>query len=387
MTIHDRLFALANKLAKSLSKGEKIAALNEAEFLSKETKNRIEKNLSEENIQKQQLKLAEIDIDNDWEKVANRLQKPTRKPTKNLISKLYKAAAIALLLFSFSYFTYNHIQKSGQGASVQVAIEPGTDKAILTLEDGTQVALSPETPFKNKIAQTKGDRLEYKQVNNQLHTVFNYLAVPRGGQYQLTLADGTKIWLNAETKIKYPVAFQPGKIRTVELLYGEVYLDVSPSTKHQGDAFKIIAQEQEVEVIGTEFNLKAYGEEAKIYTTLVEGKVQIIANDKQAYLNPSEQSILDLNSGQLSKDQVDVNYDTAWIRGYFYFKDKPLKEIMQVLARWYDVQISFDSSELEKVKFSGLLSKKQTIEAILNGIKNTNSINAYDIKNNTVIIR
>lgn len=209
----------------------------------------------------------------------------------------------------------------------------------------------------------------------------------RGGQYQLTLADGTKIWLNAETKIKYPVAFQPGKIRTVELLYGEVYLDVSPSTKHQGDAFKIIAQEQEVEVIGTEFNLKAYGEEAKIYTTLVEGKVQIIANDKQAYLNPSEQSILDLNSGQLSKDQVDVNYDTAWIRGYFYFKDKPLKEIMQVLARWYDVQISFDSSELEKVKFSGLLSKKQTIEAILNGIKNTNSINAYDIKNNTVIIR
>ncbi len=387
MTIYDRLFALANKLAKSLSKGEKTAALDEAEFLSSETKNHIEKNLSEENIQEQHLKLAEIDIDNDWKKVANRLQKPTRKPTRALLPTLYRVAAVALLLFSFSYFTYNHIQQSRQEASVQVAIEPGTDKALLILEDGTQVALSPETPFKNKIAQTKGDRLEYNQINTQLYTVFNYLSVPRGGQYQLTLADGTKIWLNADTKIKYPVAFQPGKTRTVELIYGEVYLDVSPSTKHQGDAFKIIAQEQEVEVIGTEFNLKAYGEDAKIYTTLVEGKVQIMANGKQAYLNPSEQSVLDLSSGQLSKYQVDVNYDTAWIRGYFYFKDKPLKEIMQVLARWYDVQISFHSSELEKVKFSGLLSKKQTIEAILNGIKNTNSIDAYEIKNNTVTIR
>lgn len=387
MTIHDRLIALANKLAKSYSKEEITSALNEAEFLSKETKNRIKKNLSEENIQEQHLKLAEIDIDNDWKKVANRLQKSTRKPTRTLLPKLNRVAAIAFLLFSISYFTYNHIQKSGQGASVQVAIEPGTDKAILTLEDGTQVALSPETPFKNKIAQTKGDRLEYNQINAQLYTVFNYLSVPRGGQYQLTLADGTKIWLNAETKIKYPVAFQPGKTRTVELLYGEVYLDVSPSTKHQGGAFKIIAQEQEVEVIGTEFNLKAYGEDAKIYTTLVEGKVQIIANGKQAYLNPGEQSVLDLSSGQLSKSQVDVNYDTAWIRGYFYFKDKPLEEIMQVLARWYDVQISFQSSELEKVKFSGLLSKKQTIEEILNGIKNTNSINAYEIKNNIVTIR
>lgn len=383
MTIHDRLFALANKLAKSLSKGEKTAALDEAEFLSKETKNRIKENLSEENIHEQKLKLAELDIKNDWKKVTARL----RTQKKPRISKLYKAAAIILLLFSTSYLTYNYIQIPNQQTQVQTAIAPGTDKALLTLEDGSQVALSSKSTFKNKVAQTKGNSLEYNPVNSQFNTVYNYLSVPRGGQYQLTLADGTKIWLNAETKIKYPVAFQPGKTRTVELLYGEVYLDVSPSTKHQGGAFKIIAQEQEVEVIGTEFNLKAYGEDAKIYTTLVEGKVQIIANGKQAYLNPSEQSILDLNSGQLSKSQVDVNYDTAWLRGYFYFKDKPLKEIMQVLARWYDIQISFNSSELEKVNFSGLLSKKQTIEEILNGIKNTNSINAYEIKNNTVTIR
>lgn len=383
MTIHDRLFDLANKLAKSYSKKEKTAALNEVEFLSEESKNRIKKNLSAESIQEQQNNLAEIDINNDWAKVAARIN-PKKK--KNL-PKLYKVAAITLLMLSTSYLTYNYMQTTNQHTQVQTAIAPGTDKALLTLEDGSQVELKPETTFKNKVAQTKGDRLEYIQVNAQLHTVFNYLEVPRGGQYQLTLADGTKIWLNADTKIKYPVAFQPGKTRTVELLYGEVYLDVSHSTMHQGDAFKIIAQEQEVEVIGTEFNLKAYKEDTKIYTTLVEGKIRIITNGKQSNLNPGEQSILDLNSGQLSKSQVDVNYDTAWIRGYFYFKDKPLKEIMQVLARWYDVRISFNSSDLEKVKFSGLLSKKQTIKGILKGIKNTKTIDAYEIKNNTVTIR
>jgi hypothetical protein len=383
MTIYDHIFALADKLAKALSNGEEPAALKEADYLSKETKKRIRENLSKPAVEEQLGKLKEIDIENDWGKVAERLQ----KPTTTLLPKLYKAAAIVLLLFSVSYFTYNHLQKPEHENQVQVAIEPGTDKALLILEDGTQVALSPEIAFKNKVAQSKGDRLEYTNVNAQHHTVFNYLEVPRGGQYQLKLADGTEIWLNADTKIKYPIAFQPGETRTVELLYGEAYLVVSPSSKHQGDAFKIIAKGQEVKVIGTVFNLKAYNDEEKIYTTLVEGEVHIAAKGKHAELHPGEQSAWDPSTNQLSKSTVDVKYDTAWIRGHFYFKDKPLSEIMQVLSRWYDVHISFDSPELQKVKFSGLLSKKQTIEEILTGIQNTNSISAYEIKNKSITIR
>lgn len=383
MKIYDRIFALANKLAKALSNDEETAALKEADYLSKETKRRIQQNLSQPAIEEQLGKLKQIDVENDWTKVAERLQKPTR----SLMPKLYKAAAIALLLFSFSYFTYNHLQKPESGASEQIAIEPGTDKAVLILEDGTQVALTPETTFKNKDAQSKGDRLEYTNVNAQIHTIFNYLVVPRGGQYQIKLADGTEIWLNADTKIKYPVAFQPGETRSVELLYGEAYLVVSPSSKHQGDAFKVITKGQEVKVIGTAFNLKAYNDEDKIYTTLVEGQVHIAAKDKHAELHPGEQSVWDPIKNQLSKSSVDVNHNTAWIRGYFYFKEKPLKEIMQVLSRWYDVEIFFDTPELQQVKFSGLLSKKQTIEEILNGIQNTKSINAYEIKKNTITIR
>ncbi|SDX32027.1 FecR family protein [Aequorivita viscosa] len=383
MTIYNRIFALANKLAKALFNSEGTAALKEADYLSKETTQRIQNNLSKPVVEEQLGKLKEIDVEKDWGKVATRLQ----KPTKTLIPRLYKAAAIALLLFSFSFFTYNHLQKSEQKTSVQFVIEPGTDKALLILEDGKQVTLNPETSFKNKVAQSKGDRIEYKPVNAQLHTVFNYLVVPKGGQYQIKLADGTEIWLNADTKIKYPVAFQRGETRTVELLYGEAYLLVSPSSKHQGDTFKILAKGQEVNVIGTTFNLKAYNDEEKIYTTLVEGKVHIATEDKFAELHPGEQSVWNHNTNQLSKSLVEVSHATAWVRGYFYFENKPLKEIMQVLSRWYDVQISFDLPELQKVKFSGLLSKKQTIEEILNGIQNTNSINAYEIKNKSITIK
>ncbi len=382
--MYDRIFALANKLARALSNSEETSALKEADYLSKETKNRIQENLSEPAVEEQLSKLKDIDVNNDWAKVVTRLQ-PQKK---NKLPNLYKVAAIALLLLSTSYLTYNYIhQIPNQGAQVQIAIEPGTDKALLTLEDGTQVALSPETPFKNKVAQNKGNSLEYNPVNAQSNTVYNYLSVPRGGQYQLTLSDGTKIWLNADTKIKYPIAFQSGETRTVELLYGEAYLIVSSSSKHQGDAFTIIAKGQEVTVIGTAFNLKAYNDEEKIYTTLVEGKVHIAAKSKQTQLHPGEQSVWDPSTDQLSKSSVDVNHHTAWIRGYFYFKDKPLNEIMQVLSRWYDVQISFGSPELQHVKFSGLLSKKQTIEEILNGIQNINSISAYGIKNKSITIK
>src|SRR5690606_30201118 len=108
---------------------------------------------------------------------------------------------------------------------------------------------------------------------------------------------------------------------------------------------------------------------------------------KKAVLHPGEQSILDLNTKQFTKAWVDVNHETAWIKGYFHFKERPLKEIMQVLSRWYDVDIYFETPDLKNVKFTGLLSKKQTIEEILNGIQNTKSISAYEIKNNTVTIR
>jgi ferric-dicitrate binding protein FerR (iron transport regulator) len=183
------------------------------------------------------------------------------------------------------------------------------------------------------------------------------------------------------------VAFKSGESRLVELLYGEAYFDVSPSSNHEGETFKVLTKGQEVEVLGTEFNIKAYNDEQYIYTTLVEGQVNVLVDGTLEQLYPSEQTVIHINTKEVTKSIVNVDYHIAWVQGYFNFKDTSLKDIMMVMSRWYDVDITFESRSLENVKFSGLLSKKQNIEDILNGIQNTKFINAYGIKNKTITIK
>ena len=383
MTLYDRIFALANKMAKNLSKGENPNELEESDLFSAEAKKRMQENLSEETIQANIETLNSIAIEKDWDKVALKLQ----HQKKSNRSTIYKVAAVAILLFSITYFSYYHTNKTEFSEITETTIIPGTDKALLTLGDGSHVILDTGTNFKNDIVHSNGERLEYQRANTNLYGVFNYLAVPRGGHFQVALADGTLVWLNADTKLKYPVSFKSGEPRIVELLYGEAYFDVSPSTKHNGDTFKVISQGQKLAVVGTEFNIKAYNDELYIYTTLVEGHIQIALDEKLEQLYPSEQTIVNRKTKQLTKTKVDVALDIAWVRGYFNFKNKPLKDIMIVLSRWYDVEILFKSPALENVKFSGLLSKQQNLKDILKGFQNTNAINAYEISNNTITIK
>ena len=389
MTIYDKLFALAKAMAKDLQKGRKPKALKTSGLFSEETKQHIVQQLSEEEIEENLELLNKIDKEEGWEQIRQQMvsreqSKPHKKPR---ISSFYKVAAVVILFISMAYITYYKQTKVTDLDAMKTVIVTGTDKAILTLEDGTDVALEKEKPYRTETLSSNGERLEYGQNKTDSRLAYNYLTVPRGGQYQIIMSDSTAVWLNADTKIKYPIAFKKGEPRMVELLYGEAYFDVSPSTKHQGDAFKVIAQGQTVDVIGTEFNIKAYGDEQHIYTTLIEGKVNVTAFGKQEYLSPSEQSIFDLYTNQMTKSEVNVDYDVAWVRGYFNFRDRPLKDIMKVLSRWYDVEITFASPELETVTFSGLLNRKQNLDDILNGIQTTKFINAYEIKHKTITIK
>tara|TARA_R110002096_G_scaffold265300_2_gene458790 strand:- start:15880 stop:17034 length:1155 start_codon:yes stop_codon:yes gene_type:complete len=384
MKSYDNIFELSKKISKALSKGEKPVDLQKFKLFSDKTKERIFKELSKETIDAEIAKLKKVDVEKGWENML-----PKLKPQKKLsISSFYKVAAVVFLFISIAYVTFYNTRQTEHLKSVGSQIIAGTDKAILTLEDGSKVALQKDVPFENELVKSNGEQLEYQNVQNHSYTAFNYLAVPRGGKYQLVLSDGTKVWLNADTKLKYPAVFKKGETRKVELMYGEAYFDVSPSTKHQGVGFNVICKGQEVEVVGTEFNIKAYSDEHHIYTTLVEGKVGLtLENGEKEFLNPSEQTVLNLQTKYLTKSKVDVDYDVAWVRGYFNFKDKPLNDIMKVLSRWYDVEIFFESPELEKVKFSGLLNRKQNIGDILKGIQNTKFINAYGIKNKTITIK
>ncbi|MCK7591274.1 FecR family protein [Subsaxibacter sp. CAU 1640] len=389
MTLFDKIYELTKKLSKALLKDMGFRDLDESDLFSEDAKNHIKQHLSEAEIKEHLELLNQIDKEKGWKQVENGISHYGKSKPKNRlsISPFYKIAAVVVLLISLSYITFNGHTNDSLLDQKQFNITVGTDKAILTLENGINVVLEKGKSYQSGIVQGNGERLEYSKTKGNYKTAFNYLTIPRGGQYQIILSDSTIVWLNADTKLKYPVNFVEGEPRNVELVYGEAYFEVSPSTKHQGSVFKVVTKMQEVEVIGTEFNIMAYNDEEHIYTTLVEGHVNVVVDNKKQQLRPGEQSILSTNSKDITKKQVNVDYDIAWIRGYFNFKEKPLKDIMKVLSRWYDVDISFAAHDLEKIKFSGLLNRKQNIEDILNGIKSTKFINAYEIKNKTITIK
>jgi ferric-dicitrate binding protein FerR (iron transport regulator) len=303
----------------------------------------------------------------------------------------YSVAAVFFgILITTYYYNSNLVIKATQTHAIIVrnTIEAGTDKATLTLEDGTLVTLEKDKIYEKNNVVSNGKELVYNNdIRPRTSLSYNYLAIPRGGQFHLKLSDGTEVWLNSESKIKFPVVFVEGTTREVELIYGEAYFDVSPSTEHKGAKFKVLNKSQEVEVLGTEFNIKAYKEDEKIYTTLVEGKVTVSNSNSQKYLIPNQQSIINLKNGDIDINAVDAYNEVLWIKGIFSFKSKTLKEIMNVMSRWYDVQIVFQNTELEKVKFNGVLSKNDNMEEILSIIKKTNFINNYEIKDKKIIIK
>ena len=329
------------------------------------------------------------DVDYSYKKVLKQIdnrEKPVKKLIPNWIK--YAVAASVVLLISIGVL-FNKEEGSLDVIQTNAShIEFGTNKATLTLEDGKEVVLEKGTTYQTQNANSNGDKIVYNVAENKTDTIaYNYLTIPRGGEFFIELSDGTQIWLNSESQLKYPVTFINGETRQVELMYGEAYFEVSPSTRHNGSNFKVLNNAQEVEVLGTKFNIKANIDETHIYTTLVEGKVAINTTTVKQILAQNEQSKLDVVSHKINVAEVDVNGVIAWIKGDFAFQNESLLEIMKVLSRWYDVDFEFQNKSLEDMKFVGEISKYQNLEDILLLIKNTKDINDYEIKNKKNIVK
>ena len=311
-------------------------------------------------------------------------------PRKKTLYWKYAIAASIALFISVSFFLSNKTNQSIITPIIINNVETGTDKAILTLEDGNEIALEKGRNYQTENLTSDGKTLIYSNTNKVISEIsYNYLTIPRGGQYYIKLADGTEVWLNSESQLKYPVKFIEEEPRIVELVYGEAYFDVSPSSQNKGSKFIVNTQMQEIQVVGTEFNIKAYLNEDIIYTTLVEGKVLVNNDDKNVVLNPGKQSKINtlIKDGNIIIVEVDVESEISWKKGMFSFKNKSLKEIMKVLSRWYDIDVVFSNKELENIHFKGVLKKNQNIEEILLTIKNIQSINAYEINDKKVTIK
>ncbi len=330
----------------------------------------------------------------DLQKAKSKIHKRIRLIEKRNKLERYKKIAFAasiILLVGISLFNQFYFNET---IIIRDPIVIGTDKAVLTLENGDQVILEKGQKFQNKTVNSDGKELSYS-IKNRSSSNFknekiasNFLTIPRGGQFSLNLEDGTKVLLNSDSKIKYPVKFIKGKKRQVELLYGEAFFDVSSSKNNNGSEFIVSTKTQKINVLGTKFNVKSYGRDDVITTTLVEGKVKVENGENQILLFPNQQSKVDSNSAIIDVSDVDVFQQISWINGLFSFNDTSLEDIMHTLSRWYDLEFIFKSSNQKKFIFSGILERTKSIEDILFIIEKTSSSNEinFEINNKTIII-
>ena len=311
-----------------------------------------------------------------------------RKAKSNYIFKYAIAATLALILTTTYLFRDNLFNTTAKDAFSQRKLykEQTKNKAVLTLENGSQVALENGNSIQTKNATSNGKVLVYQNKAKQVELVYNQLTIPRGGQYVVELSDGTKVWLNSESQLKYPVNFIKGQSRQVELAYGEAYFDVSPSSKHKGAKFKVFNQFQEIDVLGTEFNIKAYKGESNVYTTLVEGKISVSIDNRNLGLKPNQQLNLDINNNTSAIKTVDVYNEVSLKDGVFSFENKTLEEVMKVFSRWYDIEIVFKNNSIKNEEFVGILRKNKRLETILKTFKNYGVIKNYEIEDEKVVL-
>lgn len=330
--------------------------------------------------------LVEFDSDEEKRKILERIQQ-----TKNQsLKRVYKYVAIFTLLIATSYLIYQKLFISSVNTDQNIVVQSdnidGNQKAILTLENGDIIPLEKNTKLNISGIVYTNQKLVYQNLSKKKNDDIKYhnLTIPRGGQFFIQLSDGTQIWLNSESKLKYPINFDKGQPRTLELLYGEAYFKVTNDSSTS--RFEVRSHIQEISVIGTEFNLKAYSSDHKLYTTLVEGKLAVNNGTITEFLDPFQQSIVDLNDSELKIVKVeDIFNEIAWKEGYFSFKSKSLQEIMETLSRWYDADYEFKNVDKMNLKFTGVLDRENSIDYVLNYIQKTNEIK-FEIRDKTVII-
>lgn len=291
---------------------------------------------------------------------------------------------IGVLLFS-NKVTTKRLSKQTISAS---DIHPGGKRATLILDDGRSIPLDDQgrgliTAKRDvTIKKTDSSELSYVLANqvSQTAATVHRLVTPVGGQYNLTLADGTKVWLNASSSLKFPSHFS-GNTRVVELV-GEGYFEVAQNKTHP---FIVEVGDNKVEVLGTHFNISAYQNEAQMTTTLLEGAVKVSTASVQQLLIPGNQAVINAQQSAIQVSMVNTQQAVAWKDGLIYMKDESLEKIMRKLARWYDVEVSYADHIDKSMTFSGVVSSNKSIRSVLNIMESTEDIH-FTLKGRRIMV-
>ncbi|MFA4870062.1 MAG: FecR domain-containing protein [Pedobacter sp.] len=323
-----------------------------------------------------------------WAKISS--ERPVQVKKRLLVPAIAAAAVLVLTVGIALFVNQKYHETEVEVETLKVNnVEPGGNKAFLILADGRKISL---TDVENgNLAEQSGIRIN-KTADGQLvyevaaatskngtsaEAVYNTIETPLGGQYQVKLNDGTKVWLNAGSKLRYPVLFA-GNERKVELI-GEGYFEV---THDQRKPFKVISAEQTVVVLGTRFNVNNYQDEAVVKTTLLEGSVRVTANQLTKLLKPGEQA--SQSGKEIKVRTVDVEQVMAWHKGDFAFEGVALKSIMRQISRWYDVDVVYQG-EIADVEFGGSISRSKNITEVLKVLEMTQGVH-FKIEGRRVLV-
>lgn len=298
-------------------------------------------------------------------------------------------AAVVAVCLCVSVLLFPREEMDGR-VSPLPTIQPGSLKATLLLADGETIPLgssSSETVVTSAgavIANDSLNGLQYQQ-KTTLETeteVHNHtIVVPRGGEYHFTLSDGSQIWINSASELRFPTRFT-GATRDI-YVQGEIFCEVAEDKMHP---FIVHVGERAIRVLGTAFNVSAYPDEQLLVTTLVRGAVEFSYEGGCVSLEPGDQTILD-GTGHIYRQKVDVSLYTSWVKGIFEFDEMPLEEITRQLSRWYDVQFCFEAEEFRSHPFTGFASRDQTLEKVLEMIAKTTEVRFEIIGRNVNVKR
>jgi transmembrane sensor len=320
-----------------------------------------------------------------FEAAGSSVHSPVTKPSSSRSRRGFwlAAASVIVVLGAATWWISAHRPEPvapATPAAVAADVRPGGNKAMLTLADGRQIALDSAgngvlaAQQNTTVSKLSAGQLAYKNAPAAvaMPVAYNVLSTPRAGQFSLTLADGTRVWLNNASTLRYPVAFT-GADRSVEL-NGEAYFEVAKDVVHP---FRVLVHKGTsdtgptgtIEVLGTDFNVMAYGDEPTECTTLLSGSVRFSREGRSALLHPDEQSVLD-DKGSLSVlRNVNVQEVTAWKNGYFHFDHSSLENTMRQLARWYDIDVHYQG-QLPPQQFMGKIQRNLPLSVVLKGLEN-----------------
>jgi transmembrane sensor len=339
------------------------------------------------------VQLSEYELEESYQYLKSKLPLQQEAKVISLWPRIAVAASIVLLLGTGIFYFTTPKQETIQVAAKQQEIAPGGNRGILTLSNGKQIVLS-DISAQDTIAK-EGEKQEVTIKMNADGVItyvinpdaaaskenvnsFNTLSTPTGGQYNIVLADGTKVYLNAVSSVKYPTQFN-GNQRIVEL-EGEAYFEVA---KDKSKPFIVKSGSQSIEVLGTHFNVHAYNNETVVKTTLLEGSVAVTYKNQKAVLKPGQQSNAAENSNKIVIREVDTEAAIAWKNGRFKFDNADLKSVMKQLERWYGIKVEY-RGDVSDVKFNGGTFRNKNLSEVLKVLELSNI--KFKVEGKTIIV-